>query len=64
MAPDEIAVHLFDLTGRKIMERRIPGWGGQFNDRMDVSQLSDGVYVMVIETESGTHSVKFIKAAR
>ncbi len=64
MAPDEIAVHLFDITGRKIMEHRIPGWGGEFNESLDVSQLSDGVYVMVIETESGTHSVKFIKAAR
>ncbi len=64
MAPDEIAVHLIDLTGRMIMERRIQGWGGQFNESMDVSLLSAGIYVMVVETESGTHSVKFVKAAR
>ena len=62
--PEEIILHLYDLTGRRIMHYRLPARGNEFNERLDVSGLPEAVYLIVVETGAGIHSCKFVKTAR
>ncbi|MEN8157927.1 MAG: CotH kinase family protein, partial [Bacteroidota bacterium] len=59
--PDEITLHLYDLTGRALMQHRSTQWGGTTEEQLDLSQLENGVYMMVIETGAGVHTRRFIK---
>jgi hypothetical protein len=61
--PKEINLYLYDLTGRRIMHHSAPVWGDEFNERFEISELPEAVYVVVVETSAGTHSCKFVKTA-
>jgi hypothetical protein len=62
--PDEVTLHLVDLAGRRIMQVRKSVWGNEFNDRIDISSLPDGIYLVVFETPASRYSRKFVKSSR
>ena len=62
--PEEITLHLYDLTGRRMMQFTRPVWGNKFSERIDVSVLPDAIYILVFEAGSGKHTRKFVKSSR
>ncbi len=61
---DQIDIHIYDLTGRRMLSIQKSVWGGSFADRIDISILPEAVYILVLETASGTHSFRFVKTNR
>ncbi len=61
---EHMVLHICDLTGRRILSEQKSAWGGVLNDRIDVSALPGAMYILVIETTSGTHSFRFVKTER
>ncbi len=61
---DQMDIHIYDLTGRRILSEQHTVWGGVFNNRIDISALPEAIYVLVIETPSGAHSFRFVKTSR
>lgn len=58
---NEVSLSLYDLTGRRIRTMIKPLWGSEFNEQMELSDLPAGIYLIVIGTNSGTHTMKFVK---
>jgi hypothetical protein len=59
-----LALSLWDLTGRQVTERQIrPGLDPDLQ-RLDLSGLTPGVYLLTLETDSGVLSKKILKTGR
>lgn len=52
------SVSLTDLQGRTVLE--IPVNGTQVNERIDISSVKSGVYLVAVATEAGVHHQKLI----
>lgn len=52
---EECVATVFDAQGRKLIQ-----WTTRTNQEIPVSELNAGMYTLVIETEKGTHSKRFI----
>ncbi len=61
---DQMDIHIYDLTGRRILSEQHSVWGAGFSEQIDISALPDAVYILVIETPSGAHSFRFVKTKR
>jgi len=61
---EHMEIHIHDLTGRKMMSQQLSVWGSILNEQIDVSTLPGAIYLLLVETPSGTHSCKFVKTDR
>jgi hypothetical protein len=61
---DQMDIHIYDLTGRRIISLGRTAWGSVFSEQIDVSALPEAIYILVIETPSGSHSFRFVKTER
>ena len=59
-----ILLSLWDLTGRQLMEERIRPGVTLNHLRFDLSQLTPGVYLLIVETDQGRLSKKILKSER
>ena len=57
-----VLLSLWDLTGRRLKEQSIRPGEGPSQLRMDLSDLSPGVYLLLVETEQGRLSKKILKS--
>jgi len=57
---EQIAVNLYNHTGQKIYHTLINRSGNSINIPMDISRLSQGIYILEICTEKGTYREKII----
>jgi len=57
----QVGIHVFDLTGRKMISQQGSAWEGSISETIDLSALPDAIYLLVIESLAGTHSCKFVK---
>jgi len=53
-----------DLTGRQIEERSIQLWQGLNHQRLDLTALPAGIYILTLESDSGLLSKKIVKSGR
>lgn len=62
---DQVALHVIDTYGNKmILDSKFQS-GGYHEDNYDLSNLADGIYTLFLETESfGTMSEKIIKVSK
>jgi PKD repeat protein len=58
VAKDVVSVRIADYSGRIVLQRSLRGGDDQ---TLDISSLADGVYNVVIQTETGTHTTRIIK---
>jgi hypothetical protein len=58
VAKDVVSVSVVDYSGRFVMQRSLRGGDDQ---TLDISALADGVYNVVIQTETGMHTTRIIK---
>jgi hypothetical protein len=58
VAKDVVSVNIADYSGRNVMQRSLRGGDDQ---TLDISALADGVYNVVIQTETGMHTTRIIK---
>jgi len=56
-----LVISLWDLTGRSLEKRLVQTWEGQNRQRLDLSELPAGVYILTIETDSELFSKKIIR---
>ncbi len=52
---DEIAISVCDITGKKVLAGMLAG------ETFDVSSLSNGCYILILEAQQGRQTVKFVK---
>jgi len=57
-------IHIYDLTGRRMMSQQKSVWGNIRKAQLDVSALPEAVYLLVVETPAGAHAFKFVKTDR
>ncbi|MDX2432454.1 MAG: CotH kinase family protein, partial [Bacteroides sp.] len=50
---NQIDIHIYDLTGRRVLSEEKSVWGGRFTGQIDISILPEAVYILVLETPSG-----------
>lgn len=58
--PENVAFKVLDVTGKVVYAEEMNYNGGQFQHRFDISNLSEGFYIMNIETAQGKTVRKFI----
>lgn len=58
---NQVNIQIYDLTGRKMMSLHCLARGGSISEVLDVSALPGAIYLLVIESHTGTHSIKFVK---
>jgi hypothetical protein len=58
VAKDVVSANIADCSGRIVMRRSLRGGDDQ---TLDISALADGVYNVVIQTETGMHTTRIIK---
>ena len=58
---EQVNIHIYDLTGRRMMSRQAAARGGSISEEIDVSSLPGAVYLLVLESPAGVHSCKFVK---
>lgn len=58
----ELTLYLFDITGRKVYEHIVTGWGGDYSGSMDIPNLQEGIYFLVLESGNTRFSRKVIKS--
>lgn len=58
---DQMDIHIYDLTGRRMLSEQKQAWGGYLKDQLDISALPNAVYILVVETPAGAHSFRFVK---
>jgi hypothetical protein len=58
VAKDVVSVNIADYSGRIVMQRSLRGGDDQM---LDISALADGVYNVVIQTETGMYTTRIIK---
>ena len=56
----DIRLVISNTIGQSISERKIENFNGAFNEEIDLSELSKGVYVVTIETNNGSHNSKVV----
>jgi hypothetical protein len=59
-----VVLSLWDLTGRRLKEHSIRPGAGTNKLRFDLSDMTPGVYLLVVETDQGRLSKKILKTAR
>ena len=62
--PDEVLLRICDLTGREILQQSKTPGTTDLIERIDISAMPEGIYLLVVETGSVTRTGKFIKSAR
>ncbi len=60
-AGDLITNRIFDGTGKKVMQTEIFGASGKNNIKLDLTSLSNGIYLLMVNNKSEQKQVKFIK---
>ncbi len=55
-----ITIHVQNTVGQVISERKLDNFSGDFNEEMDLSDLSKGVYFVTIETTKGRLNTKVV----
>ncbi|MEO8146405.1 MAG: T9SS type A sorting domain-containing protein [Bacteroidia bacterium] len=59
---DESAqLEIRNITGQLMMQKQIASDDGNFETSLDVSNLPNGIYIMLVKTESGITSKRFVK---
>ena len=55
-------IHLVieNTLGQMVSDKKIENFNGTFNDEVDLSDLSKGVYVITLETKTGRHNTKVV----
>ncbi|MEB3800384.1 M4 family metallopeptidase [Flavobacterium columnare] len=56
----EVKVKIFDLGGRNVFERKYEVKGSVFNNEIDLSNISSGVYILNIESKNKKESRRII----
>lgn len=58
--PRSIAVTLHDISGRQIRQLSFPGLrsAGEWQDKLDLTGLSNGIYLVVITTQQGERAIQ------
>jgi hypothetical protein len=54
-------LEVFDISGKKVIEKTLNNVNGGSNVNVDISQLASGTYLLGIKTNTGFYSRKFIK---
>jgi hypothetical protein len=54
MQNENVKVVVFNMTGQRVIEQNVTGTAGEFVRTLDVSSLSQGTYMVRIETASGS----------
>ena len=57
---ENVAVNVVDVTGKQVYTEQINHAGGDFQRQFNISNLSEGFYIMNLETSKGKTVCKFI----
>ncbi|WP_165764931.1 M4 family metallopeptidase [Flavobacterium davisii] len=57
---EEVKIQLFDLGGRNMFEKKYEVKGSEFNNEIDLSNISSGVYILNIESKNKKESRRII----
>ena len=57
---ENVAVKVVDVTGKQVYSEQINHAGGEFQRQFNISDLSEGFYIMNLETSKGKTVCKFI----
>ncbi len=56
----DIRFVISSVVGQTISDRKMENFSGNFNEEIDLSELSKGVYFVTIETKNGRHNSKVV----
>lgn len=59
--PQDIQIDVLDLNGKKVRNFEFKASTGQNELKFDLSNLSKGIYLLKLSTESGSHTLRAIK---
>ncbi|HLP21763.1 MAG TPA: T9SS type A sorting domain-containing protein, partial [Chitinophagales bacterium] len=58
--PQDLRMVITSTIGQTVVDRKIQNFNGQFNEVMDLTDLSRGVYVLTIESPTGRHNSRIV----
>lgn len=59
-ASSDVDINLFDIRGRSVYSNTFKYSGDQFNEELDLNHLSNGVYMVKIESDTGIVNKKLV----
>ena len=55
-----ISISVKNVMGQTVLEKKLPNFIGDFNEEINISEFSKGVYFVNIQTEKGNKNVKVV----